>query len=295
MTRAAVSSVLDSVAASMGGGVRQCASAEGVIGLPEGVAVSAAVHGDEWLVLRALDGPVGLDSPADALARNAAEPGPAKLVAVGCAAQLSARADIVLIDGLAPAARIREAIGGLLHLARDGERAADMDAAAGQQHDDEAEWGAIREHVTAAIGEAGWACHERSNLDVVVDLDVPGQFRQATVRPGHRTSIALRVDLVRVSQGADAVHRALAALLLTATGVVRMVKAGVMREAGADVFFVRCHVGHDASVDEMRHALSALTVACRLVGREADVMAVDAAIARAYLEARGWAASTELG
>lgn len=136
--------------------------------------------------------------------------------------------------------------------------------------------------------EAGWAFVERKGGRLAVQLDVPGEFRQAIVetRDG---CVTLWTELGAWQGDAlpAACRCAVAALLLRACDVVRLARATA--EAAND----RASVGFGVAFSgaptctAVAHGFSALSVACRLCGKE--VMALkDVAVAEQYLSLQGW-------
>ena len=77
-------------------------------------------------------------------------------------------------------------------------------------------------------------------------------------------------------------RRAIAILLLTASGIVRHARAAVSDTAEEAVLGFEAAFASRPCAVEMGHALSALWVACELVGREVRVLEDDR-VARHYL------------
>ncbi len=120
--------------------------------------------------------------------------------------------------------------------------------------------------------ETGWPFTERAGGSYMVELENKGDFYQALMetRPdgSHMTSVEL------VAQGTfESVSReALALLLLTASGAIRMARPVVedFNDRIAARFEIRLSDGADAAF--LNRAISSLSVACRFCVREAAVL-----------------------
>lgn len=136
--------------------------------------------------------------------------------------------------------------------------------------------------------EVDWPHSERSSGRLHVDLDVVGgAFYQAAVeRNGGR--IVQRVELVAEGDVAteSLTGLAIAALLLTVSGAVRMVRAVSWESGSGQTWGFEVQLPETTTVATFAHGLSALSVACGLCGREVRALAHDPALARLYLEIR---------
>ena len=144
------------------------------------------------------------------------------------------------------------------------------------------------EHATASGGDtpldlstplvaSGWPVTERADGSFCVDLGVPDAFFQAEIAlRGRATRVAVALPLVADAE--QVCREALGLLLLNAAGVVRMARPALT--AGAPEFQVV--VAGGPSAIEIGHALSALAVACRLFGREVEVVQRSAVVAAQY-------------
>lgn len=271
----------------------------------------------DWLVLSGeLSDAARSRSSWDALRRTAASPGLAKLVIAPSARTLVLRADVPTEDGIDVAARAREARDGIKRLAEgcdDGAEAlshngtddgAAFDKAQAKEApsstrtvddaikiDDTVEADRAPETgLGALVAEAGWAFVQRAAGRLAIDLGVPGQFHQAIVEPRNAGGCRVRVELARLGDVADETRAAVAVLLLTVAHVVRFVRAGAEPLDGTTAVFVEVDIESAATSPEIHHALSALSVACRMAGREVKAL-MDLDLARSYLAARGWAVS----
>ena len=133
--------------------------------------------------------------------------------------------------------------------------------------------------------EAGWPFTERSEGNYMVELDGYGDFRQALVKADPDGSRRASVELAEWEAPAPASKVALAVLLLTAAGVIRMVRPVV--EDFGDRMTARFEIcfSPDAGSALLEQGLSSLSVACRFCGREADVLC-NRRIAEKYLTVR---------
>jgi len=136
--------------------------------------------------------------------------------------------------------------------------------------------------------ETNWPLDQRAGDHVAFQLDVPGSFCQAFAEPSGEAGLRLRVDLATVPSAGHVEKYALTVLLLHASHLVRMARATARAVDSAAVYGWEIALDCVAGVEEVRHALSALSVACRLTAREVQASAQDESLARSYLVLRGW-------
>lgn len=129
--------------------------------------------------------------------------------------------------------------------------------------------------------DAGWPFIERSAEKLVFDLETQGGFYQAVLEQ-HRAGARVWVELARWEALGELNRQALGALLLKTGGRVKLARPSV--EENEALVAARFEIDFNAmpSPGELKHALSSLSVACTLCGREASVLQ-DEAVARAYL------------
>jgi hypothetical protein len=140
-----------------------------------------------------------------------------------------------------------------------------------------------------ALCEAtGWPLSRRAGDQVSIELDAPGLFCQALAEPKGEKGLRLGVDLASVPPSGDAGRHALNVFLLHASHLVRMARATARTVGGATVYGWEVSLDRVAGAGEVQHALSALSVACRLSVREIQVFEQDESMARSYLVLRGW-------
>ncbi len=245
---------------------------------------------DRWLVLELPLRRRRKLAPFALLERNAELMGNAKHVMLGDAS-IRLRADVpvrgVPIRGtLGIATPIREAVAALAHAG--GALlplAPTVCEPSGVASRDTVE----RANLARLCGESGRPYAQRSSGSLSVDLEFSGRaFYQAIVSHQPSDRIRLGVDLVRGGEvaGAEQHKLAVAVLLLSVNGVVRMPRA-VIRQTEQ-----RFSAGFEASLSgrpslaEFVHALSALSIACDMCGREVEALMEDAALARSFLEIR---------
>lgn len=134
------------------------------------------------------------------------------------------------------------------------------------------------------LAEAEWLYDERPDGSLTVDLRVPDDFFQAHL--AQRNGVTrLAVELGNLDAAPEVCRRAAALLLLRSAAVVRMARP-VLDDDG--VLRVEVVLDGGPSVGEISHALSALTVACRLFGREVDLLLRSEPFAERYCARHGW-------
>jgi hypothetical protein len=169
-----------------------------------------------------------------------------------------------------------------------GQRAADANPAAAQIAGGEAPSRALDRERLALCEATGWPLSRRAGDQVAIELDAPGLFCQATAEPKGERGLQLGFDLASVPPSGDAGRHALNVFLLHASHVVRMARATARTVGGATVYGWEVSLDRVAGAGEVQHALSALSVACRLSVREIQALEQDETTARSYLMLRGW-------
>jgi hypothetical protein len=143
--------------------------------------------------------------------------------------------------------------------------------------------------VARLAAEAGWPFVERSPQRVAVPLEVSRRAIDAVVEPAPEGGVVVSAALTngRVPP-AGANREALAVLLLTVTGRVHLARAAA-REQPQDGAATRLETVLPAACGarHLHHALSALSVACRLCVLEAEVLHADASLAETCLASWG--------
>jgi hypothetical protein len=149
--------------------------------------------------------------------------------------------------------------------------------------------------------EAGWEFTERASGTLSVGLDAGKGACRALIGHGPGRPVRLAVELAAGRALTPAARRAVGLLGLRAGAIVRMVR-GAVEEDGSDAeaepsgpdrrsrnAAVRLEVvlGPAPTPARIDHALSALSVAWRMCGREALALCGQRA-AKEYLSVRGW-------
>jgi len=133
--------------------------------------------------------------------------------------------------------------------------------------------------------QADWPFTRRASGQIAVELEVRDGFHQAFhSRDGGRHR--LWVELGHFGSDHRACRKAVHVLLLWASGVVRMARAAAAAADAGLEYRWEVLLGEAPNAWQLRHALSALSVACRLTAREVQVLE-DESIAREFLSVRG--------
>jgi hypothetical protein len=132
------------------------------------------------------------------------------------------------------------------------------------------------------LRESSWSCTKRGPNNYSVELDA-----QAAPPAGIRingSNLELSVELLRCGAPANASRQALALFLLTATSVLRLVRAYAAQTEDQESYGLQVSLPTSAGSAEIDHALAALSIAYRMCAREAAVL-LQAAAAHHYLAA----------
>lgn len=122
------------------------------------------------------------------------------------------------------------------------------------------------------LAETGWPFTERSEGNFMVELDTRAGFHQALIKTGQDGFRRTSVELAVWEAPAPASRDALAVMLLTAAGMIRMVRpilndSGERVTAGFEICF-----SPGASPSVLDRGFSSLSIACRFCGREASAL-----------------------
>ncbi|MDT4969430.1 MAG: hypothetical protein QOJ64_4167 [Acidobacteriota bacterium] len=243
---------------------------------------------DRWL---RLDAPVNagqhrIQGAWQLLRLNSALGGLSKVVTVAGYPGLRLRAEIPLDEDADLRERVKQACAGLK-------------AAAGQLHGEshalEKEHfgpvGATKGEATDASGlrslceASGWKFTERTSSKLAVDLETRNGFYQAIVENEPSGRVSLTVEVASQLAFCEISKRAIGALLLRASGLIRMARASVKQEQTATASFETLFETAPNAA-ELSHALSALAIASGLCGRTVEAMR-DEVVARNYLASQG--------
>ena len=237
---------------------------------------------DGWLLLTAAlgDGSVSPARSWELLRRNAVLDGGARVAVRAGRPGLHACAELPLDDEVDLPRRVLEACGGLKAA---NERLVCAPDGTGDAMTSVASEGASAD-LPCLCRESGWSFVEREGGRLGVDLDVPGAFQQAIVEPRGR-GVAVTVPVLEAAGPSPSVcEQALGLLLLRVCGIVRMARAAADLGDGVPQARFEVVFGSRPCAAELTHAFAALSVACRIAGREAAVLWTDEKIAGAYLE-----------
>ena len=128
--------------------------------------------------------------------------------------------------------------------------------------------------------ETEWPFTVREPSTLMVPLDV-ASFQQAAVSLHPQRGVVAAVPLLAEAPSTQVCAMAVARLLLSTTGAVRMVRATAVAPGAPSFEVVFAHL---PSAEELAHAFAALSVAWSYAGREAEVLARDERIAELYLD-----------
>jgi hypothetical protein len=245
----------------------------------EAHAMTVWIAEDEWLVM---DAPLReLAAPAESwelLRRNSRLAGLSKFVLAADNQLARMRAEIPLGEEISVERRFRETCAG-------------FQAALGScnglpidPYPPSTQAQASPGDLAALCAEAGWASRQGSEV-LRVDLSGQRAFLQATLETDATGSLRAYADLVPCDSWSAESRWALAALLLSASRVVRLARgfaeqSNRLLTAGFEVRF-----GDSLTAFELAHVLGALSAACALTSQEAQVLE-GASVAKAYLDLR---------
>ncbi len=240
------------------------------------IAVDARVEGG-WLLFSAPGGAPPADWLAVAGLNRGLEASSRIAMAVDTGL-LQLRAEVQIGEGINLDDRVREACAGLV---RASQRLAGTDPA-GDPGGKPADGSAVA--LADGCREAGWSFVERRSGTLAIDLDVVDASHQATLAPAGPSGCTLGVGVAQWDSARPACRQALGVFLLSAAGALRFVRpaATVNGEvvAGFEVAF-----GARPAARELDEALRALSAACRLFAREAQLLR-DEGVATRFLGLR---------
>jgi hypothetical protein len=133
------------------------------------------------------------------------------------------------------------------------------------------------------LREVSWPSAKRGPNEYTAELDADSA-PPAIIRM-NESGVVLSAELVRAGAAAKQGQRALAVFLLTATGALRLVRAYAEEVENGLAFGIEVNLSPAPAMEEIDHALAALSIAHRMCARESNVL-LDEAVARCYLAAR---------
>jgi hypothetical protein len=134
------------------------------------------------------------------------------------------------------------------------------------------------------LAELGWTAHERDDGRLLIDLEIPWGFAQATIEGTHETGARVFAEICDC-RATRSTAEAIAEFLSGVAGSILPAR-GIAREENAHcrtIFEVR--LPPELSSDELAGALHAVSGACAAFGREIRALEDDD-LAREYLAAR---------
>lgn len=135
------------------------------------------------------------------------------------------------------------------------------------------------------LAETDWPFTERSEGNCMVELESKGGFYQALVETAPDGSLRASVELAAWETPAPASKKALAVLLLTSSGAIRMARPFVEENDGGIVAGLEIHFPPHPCPGLLDRGFSSLSTACRFLGREAAALN-NLRIAEEYLAIR---------
>lgn len=239
---------------------------------------------DGWLLF---DAPLqGIDEGRDLwrlLALNARLGGSAKFALVGGLMRL--RAEIALDDEIDAATRLTQTCASLKEA---------LSLIEGLRDDGPSRLSTIstnRAGLPSLCSQAGWAFTERDGGRIAVNLEARSGFHQALIEPS-RGGVHISTEIMRAQNLSQLSRQSLGALLLKASGELRMARAAVEEEEGQSSVRFETRFDSTPGSIEIDRALAALSLACALCAREVKSLQNDF-LARRYLAAGGFEEQTE--
>jgi hypothetical protein len=228
---------------------------------------------EDWLLIHAdACGPVENLAPWEALIWNGRIDGAARLFFKLPEQMIGVRAEIPLVDegGIVP--DLVATLAGFEQAASLVQDPSSRETNAESQPNHEESDQESGPTTAQFLVETGWPFTERARGSYMVELENKGDFYQALVETRPDGSHMTSVELVARDTFECVSREALALLLLTASGVIRMVRPVVEDFNGRITarFEIQFSAGADAAF--LDRVLSSLSVACRLCGREAAVL-----------------------
>ena len=215
-----------------------------------------------------------------ALLRNGTLSGGVKYVLDPSSHELRLRADIVIVDELQLADRVRLGLVGLHQGHAQLDECAASPAAAPRDHS----LNSKAARLTQLLSESCWSFTERSSNELAVSLRVDSAPPALIATNGG--GVELILELVRCNSRESLRLRAVSVFLLTANGNLRLARASSSDRDGQRSFGFHVCLPASAVAEEVEHALSALSVAYRTCAREAAAL-LDQRTAQYYLSAVG--------
>lgn len=233
--------------------------------------VNAAID-DDWLAFNTES--LWRASYWDLALDNARLDGGLKYALASDGETLRLRADIHLNADADIARRIRVVLEGLAEKRRPTGRGSSKPASA-------------MPDLSALCEEAEWPFTARSGGRLAVELEARKAFFQAIIEPLPNGTALARAELAAWESLSEDCRKAVGGLLLSASEIVRMARGLATEEDGRITAAFEVAFPDRPSAQELRLALSALSVAARTCGREVKALGNET-VAAQYLAVRGW-------
>ena len=262
------------------------------LAVPGGVVFEGRFVDDAWLVLEPVMRPVSLAGPAGSagawrlLAQHPGIVGGGKFVVAAAQPTAMLRVEIAVLEETSLADRIAHACAGLVEASTmTGEDSREGGRGGVSPHPVYS--AALSDDLRTRLHDTCWPCIERDSAAVFMELDVPHGFYEARVEQTLHDESRLAVEVADCTAWPPASRQALAVLLLTACGVVRMARAVVGESSGRQIAQWEVAFSFPPTANELTHALAALSLACRVSAAEIKLLE-DEEIANRFLSAQGW-------
>jgi hypothetical protein len=220
----------------------------------------------------------GTRAPEEVLLANDTLAGGARFALDRFGSGLHVRSDVVLLEERLLMDRVRSALAGLGQGTHRLEHSAVHENASVSSSADTGEV-----DFEELLRETAWRCTARGPDEFAVELDAASAPPARIKRD--ESGIAIGVELIRPGTMSELSQRALAIFLLTAGSALRLARGRTAEVDGQRSFGFQVSLAASAVVEEIDHALAALSIAHKMFAREANVL-LDEAAARCYLAAR---------
>jgi hypothetical protein len=210
--------------------------------------------------------------------------GGAKIVLAEADGTLRVSADIAVVEEKQMQDRLRLAMHGFhdsIRLLKSGELTLEADGE---------ESFASEPELKELLRASSWPSTESGHNDFSVELDADTGAAARIWRT--KNSVVASVEFVRPAAISEVCRRATAVFLLTASNTLRFVRAYAAESEGQWSFGMQVGLPSVPAMEEVDHALAALSVARRVCARESNVHLCEAA-ASCYLAARNLSTTSE--
>jgi hypothetical protein len=214
----------------------------------------------------------------------AALAGNAKFALVPNPWQLRLRAEVAIADDSNTQARIAEALHGLKDAHGLVTSELSQEALSTQAAVAVIDAGSVTQDLFSLLRETGWAFQERSSGVASVDLAMRGESCRMLVE-ADSGGMRARIEFLQTSSIAPTSKRAVVAMLLGASGSLRLARPYVLDSSGQFACGFEVQFAGETIASELEHALEALAVACWACKLEVHSL-LDNSVAESYLAIR---------